>query len=269
MASNSVKKYNFLGTEIECITYGDLFEAINKWISDKDSRSHHVAIINAYCATMAFKNPRVSRIYNSADLVGPDGMPFVYWLRRILKEPCDQFDASSIVINLAKKAKETHYSFYLYGGHPDVVKKMKEKLEELFPYIRIVGYMSPPFRPLTEEEDREICDEINKLKPDIICVGLGTPKQDYWIDEHIMRIKGSVMIPCGAIFDFFGGRIQRAPEIVSKMGVEWLYRLLGRDFKRLCYRYTILNIVFLWNFFLQLTRMRIREPKKIKRPEPA
>ncbi len=260
------KKYNFLGTEIECLTYGDLFESISEWISDKKSRSHHVAIINAYCATMAFINPRVSRIYNSADLVGPDGMPFVYWLRRVVKEPCDQFDASSIVIKLAEKAKEADYSFYLYGGHPDVVKKMKLRLEELYPHINIVGYMSPPFRELTGEEDEAICDKINLLKPDIICVGLGTPKQDYWIDEHIQKIKGAVFIPCGAIFDFFGGRIQRAPNIVSKMGVEWLYRLFSRDFKRLWYRYTVLNIIFLWNFSLQLTRIRVREPKKIKRP---
>ena len=88
MTSNRTdKKYNFLGIEIECLTYNDLFESISEGISNKDSISHHVAIINAYCATMAFKNPRVSKIYNSADLVGSDGMPFVYWLRRVVSEP--------------------------------------------------------------------------------------------------------------------------------------------------------------------------------------
>ena len=128
---------------------------------------------------------------------------------------------------------------------------MKDKLEELYPHINIVGYQSPPFRPLTEMEDQAVCDEINKLKPDIICVGLGTPKQDYWIDDHIHRIKGAVFIPCGAIFDFFGGRVKRAPVIISKLGVEWLYRLFSKDIKRLWYRYTVLNGIFLWNFFLQ------------------
>ena len=71
---------------------------------------------------------------------------------------------------------------------------MKEFLEEKFPNIRIVGYRSPPFRLLTSEEDAAVCDEINRLKPDIICVGLGTPKQDYWIEDHLYKIRGSVFI---------------------------------------------------------------------------
>ena len=240
---------------------------MDKWVENKHGRSHHIAIINAFCATEAFRNPRVAEIYNKADLIGPDGMPFVYWLRRALKLPCDQFDASSIVVNLAEKAKETGYTFYLYGGHPDVVKSMKAKLEELYPHINIVGYLSPPFRPLTDEEDRQICDEINRLKPDIICVGLGTPKQDYWIDDHIHKIRGAVFVPCGAIFDFFGGRVQRAPEIVSKLGIEWLFRLFSKDIKRLWYRYTVLNGIFLWNFFLQFIGRRKFEAVRSVREE--
>ena len=137
------KSYNFIGAQVEALTYQDLFDRVDRWISDKSSRSHHVAIINSNCATVAFQNKRVSDIYNKADLIGPDGMPFVYWLRWKLKMSCNQFDASSIVIKLAEKAKEKHYKFYLYGGHPDVAKKMKKKLKELYPHINIVGYRSP------------------------------------------------------------------------------------------------------------------------------
>jgi N-acetylglucosaminyldiphosphoundecaprenol N-acetyl-beta-D-mannosaminyltransferase len=246
------KTYNFIGTDIEALTYPEFFRYVTHWIANKSDRSHYIAIINAYCATEALQNPRVAGIYNRADLIGPDGKPFVHWLRWALKHPCDQFDASSIVTKLAQKSKETGYSFYLYGGHPDVVEKMKARLEELYPHINIVGYFSPPFRPLTQEEDQKICDKINALKPDIICVGLGTPKQDYWIDEHIHKIKGAVFIPCGAIFDFFGGRIKRAPRVISTLGIEWLFRLFSKDFKRLWYRYTVMNAIFLWNFFLQI-----------------
>ena len=130
-----------------------------------------------------------------------------------------------------------------------------------------MGYYSPPFRPLAQEEDDAICEEINRLKPDILCVGLGTPKQDFWIDEHIEKIKGTVMIPCGAIFDFFGGRVEKAPDWISKLGFEWLYRLFSKDFKRLFYRYTIQNISFLWHFFLQLTGLRVIKPNRLIRPE--
>jgi N-acetylglucosaminyldiphosphoundecaprenol N-acetyl-beta-D-mannosaminyltransferase len=264
---NNLKSFNFIGVNVAAVTYPDLFKMVDCWISNKQARSHYIAIINAYCATEAFQNQRVAAIYNKADLIGPDGMPFVYWLRWALKRPCDQFDASSIVTNLADKAKDTGYSFYLYGGHPDVVVSMKAKLEELYPYINIVGYTSPPFRLLTAEEDRQICDEINRLKPDIICVGLGTPKQDYWIDEHIYKIRGAVFVPCGAIFDFFGGRVKRAPKIVSKLGVEWLFRLFSKDIKRLWYRYTVLNGIFLWNFFLQLAEYRQFNTNRAARKE--
>ena len=244
--------FNFVGIGVEALVYRDLFEKVDRWIQHKTDRSHHVAIINAFCAAMALKDPKLKNIYREADLIGPDGRPFVYWLRFFLKTRCDQFDASSIVMELAKESKQKNYTFYLYGGAPDVVVKMKARLERLYPHIRIVGYHSPPFREMTFEEDRAICDQINRLKPDIVCVGLGTPKQDYWISDHKEKIRGAVFIPCGAIFDFFGGRIKRAPRIVSLLGIEWLYRLFSKDFKRLWYRYTVMNLIFLFNFGLQL-----------------
>ncbi len=254
--NNRINSYNFVGIDIEALVYKDFFNRVDQWLQDKTSRSHHVAIINAFCAAMSLKDDQLNKIYNEADLIGPDGRPFVYWMRFFLKVPCDQFDASSIVIELAGESKEKGYSFYLYGGDPDVVVKMKVRLEQLYPHIKIVGYHSPPFRSLTQEEDRSICAEINRLKPDIICVGLGTPKQDYWIYDHKEKIRGAVFIPCGAIFDFFGGRIKRAPRIVTKSGFEWLYRLFSKDFDRLWYRYTVMNVLFLWNFFLQVTRIK-------------
>ena len=236
MKNKKKKNLNFVGLKVQALTYNNLFDKVDHWITDKTDRSHHVAIINAYCASMSLKDAKLKKIYNDADLIGPDGRPFVYWLRFFLKTACDQFDASSIVMALAKASKEKQYTFYLYGGAPDVVVRMKERLETQYPHIRIVGYYSPPFRALSPSEDQAICQEINRLKPDILCVGLGTPKQDYWIQDHKEKIRGAVFIPCGAIFDFFGGRIKRAPNIVTKSGFEWLYRLLSKDFKRLWYR---------------------------------
>ena len=158
-------------------------------------------------------------------------------------------------MKLAEHAKTRKYTFYLYGGAPDVCVQMKKYLEDRFPHIRIVGHYSPPFRELTKEEDDAIVAKINALKPDIVCVGLGTPKQDYWIDTHIDKIKGSVLIAAGATFDFFGGRIKMAPDYIRKSGFEWVYRLFGKDFKRLWKRYIVMYSVFIWNFMLQKTRL--------------
>lgn len=259
--------YNFIGTELDAITYEEIFEKIDGWIKDKDGRSHHIACINAFCATLATEDERLSRIYSMADIAGPDGIPFVKWIRRSLKKPCDRIAAPDTILELAKHSKKTGYTFYLYGGHPDVVVKMKEFLEGKFPHIQIVGYMSPPFRPLTEEEDEQICAEINALKPDIISVGLGTPKQDYWIDDHLEKIRGSVIIASGATFDFFGGRIKMAPKFIRESGFEWLYRLLSPDFPRLWRRYILYNGKFMWRFFLQLTGIRPQKAQRIKREE--
>lgn len=258
---------NFLGIGIDALTYGDMFDRIDKWLKTKNGRSHHIACINAYCVTLAMKDERLTKIYNGADIVGADGVPFVWWIRKILKEKCDRLAAPDILLQLAQRARKTGYSFYLYGGAPDVVANMKKNLEQTFPYIKIVGSMAPPFRPLTEEEDRKITNEINYLQPDIVCVGLGTPKQDYWIEDHLYKIQGAVLIASGATFDFFGGRVRMAPEFIRKSGFEWLYRLVGKDFRRVWKRYTVMNVLFLWNFAMQLTGLRLRKPERWTRPE--
>ncbi|MEP3855627.1 MAG: WecB/TagA/CpsF family glycosyltransferase [Porticoccus sp.] len=257
--------FNFTGVGIEALTYEDMEHRIDRWISDKSTRSHHIACLNAYCVSLALLNTRLRDIYNRADIAGPDGMPFVRWIRRIMNSRCDRFAAPDIAIHLAERSKDKGYTFYLYGGAPDVLKQMQIYLVSKYPHVRILGAYSPPFRNLTEEEDQVVCNEINRLKPDIILVGLGTPKQDYWIDEHVERLKGSVIVASGATFDFFGGRIKMAPQWIRESGFEWLYRLLSKDFLRLWKRYTYYNLLFLFRFALQLVGVRkyqlVRSPR--------
>ena len=259
-----MEQINFLGVGLNPITYDELFKKIDVWIADKENRSHHIACVNAYNIALSLKNEKLKKIYNAADVVGADGMPFVRWIRRINKMACDRIAAPDTILQLAEHAKKTNYSFYLYGGAPDVCVRMKEYLCDKFPHINIVGHYSPPFRELTEEEDQAIVDEINRLAPDIVCVGLGTPKQDYWIADHLYKIKGSVLIASGATFDFFGGRIKMAPDFIRKSGFEWMYRLLGKDFKRLWKRYTVMYAVFMYNFMLQKTGLVKYELESVK-----
>lgn len=262
---------NFLGVGLDPITYAELFEFVDEWIRDRHRRSAHIAFINAYCATLASRDKRLARIYNGADIVGADGYPFVVWIRRVLRRRTDRIAGPDTLLALAEHSRLTGYTFYFYGGEPGAVESMKAFFEGRFPHIRIVGFRSPPFRPLTESEDAEVCAEINALRPDIICVGLGTPKQDYWIDEHLEEIRGGVMLACGAAFDFFGGRVKMAPELVRRSGFEWLYRLT-HDFRRLWRRYTLMNLEFLAKFALQVSRLSVRHPERWQRPigsEPA
>jgi len=255
---------HFIGVRVDAATFDDLFQRIDRWLADKSTRSHYVACLNAYCASLALDDPRLAAIYDRADLAGADGMPFVHWMRAFVRPHCDRLYGPDIILRLAERAEGRGHTFYLYGGTQQVVTEMRTRLEDRFPRLRIVGWRAPPFRPLTEAEDREVCAELNRLKPDIVLVGLGTPKQDFWIAEHLESVRGAVFIAVGAAFDFLGGRVKAAPRIVQRSGFEWLYRLAGPDFRRLFPRYTVHNARFLWHFALQLAHLQNRS----RRPDP-
>jgi N-acetylglucosaminyldiphosphoundecaprenol N-acetyl-beta-D-mannosaminyltransferase len=170
------------------------------------------------------------------------------------------------MLEVSKRAAEKGYTFFLYGGAEDAPDKMEEFLRERFDGITIVGKYSPPFRALTPEEDDEVCAMINEAKPDFVFVGLGSPKQDMWIYEHLNKIRGSVMVSSGATFDFFSGRIKQAPRWIQRSGFEWLYRLT-QDFRRLWRRYTVYNVKFLVAFTLQRLRLRRYRDERFEIPD--
>lgn len=244
-------KMNMLGINLDCLSYEDMYPLFDRWLADKNSRSHSLALVNVNCCVSALFDKRVRDIYNSVDIVGIDSMPFLMWARTFYYKKTDRFYAPDLMLEVSSKAKEKEYTFFLYGGYPGAADKMEDHLKQQFDGVNIVGKYSPPFRPLTEKEDHEICDMINAVQPDFLWIGLGSPKQDIWIREHRDKIKGSIIVPSGATFDFFSGRIKQAPKIIRDIGFEWLYRLT-QDFRRLWVRYTVYNVIFLALFSLQL-----------------
>ena len=126
---------------------------------------------------------------------------------------------------------------------------MKSVLEKDYPGIQIMGMYSPPFRPLTIEEDRDIVEQINKSNADFIWVGLGAPKQERWMAEHTGKIRG-FMVGVGAGFDYFAGNIRRAPMWMQRHNMEWIYRLMQEP-GRLFGRYLHTNTSFIWNAWLR------------------
>lgn len=132
---------------------------------------------------------------------------------------------------------------YFYGGKEETIQVLSEKLPGEYPSLRIAGMVSPPFRPLTEEEDERELQKMNDAKADIIWIGLGAPKQERYMYEHRGKVNG-VMIGVGAGFDYYAGTIKRAPMWMQKLSLEWLYRLM-QDPKRLFRRYFATNFKFL------------------------
>lgn len=246
-----MKKMNILGINIDCLSFEEMYPIFDQWLADKNSRSHSIALINVYDNVLALLDKKLGMVYRKADLRGIDGTPFLIWARLFYYKKSDRFYAPDLMLEVSSKAKEKGYTFYLYGGHPGSVDAIEQYLCERYEGVQIVGKYTPPFRPLTEDEDQALCNTINQLKPDFVWVGLGTPKQDFWIHEHREKIKGSIMVASGATFDFFSGCIRQAPKWIRSSGFEWLYRLT-QDFRRLWVRYTLYNLIFIGAFTLQL-----------------
>jgi N-acetylglucosaminyldiphosphoundecaprenol N-acetyl-beta-D-mannosaminyltransferase len=245
---------NILGINMRCMPYEEMFQVFDDWLSDKSSRSHSLAVINVHICVSALLNKTLRDIYNTTDLTGIDSMPFLIWARAFYNRESDRFYAPDLMVEVSKKAKQKGYTFFLYGGYADAPEKIEEYLMQQYDGIKVVGKYSPPFRELSQEEDEAVCNMINAAQPDFLWIGLGSPKQDVWIYQHLDKINGCIMMPSGATFDFFSGRIKQAPKWIRDLGVEWLFRLT-QDFRRLWMRYTIYNIIFIIVFTLQQLRI--------------
>ncbi len=150
----------------------------------------------------------------------------------------------SYMEEILKMSVERGWSHFFYGSTEETLEKMRKKLFDTYPGLNIAGMYSPPFRPLTEEEDRLIVERINELQPDFVWICLGAPKQENWMADHQGRVNG-FMVGVGAAFDYVTGNIIRAPEWMQKRNLEWVYRLIQEP-KRLFMKYWHTNTRFIW-----------------------
>jgi N-acetylglucosaminyldiphosphoundecaprenol N-acetyl-beta-D-mannosaminyltransferase len=177
-------------------------------------------------------------------MVTPDGMPLVWLGKQAGHAHVDRVYGPDLMLAIMEKSQKEGYRHYFYGGADGVPELLKQKLQEKFPTIQVVGTYSPPFRPLSPEEDQQIVEMINETNPDIVWIGLSTPKQERWMSSHVGRISAPVMIGVGAAFDFHAGLKSQAPRFIQRSGFEWLYRLVTEP-KRLWKRYLVNNPLFI------------------------
>lgn len=216
-------------------------EIITRASSDVPTVVH---LCNAYVLALASRDGEYSKVLNRGDLNLPDGKSVAWfgrhlgfdYLRRSVPGP-DLFES---VLSRGRDAGIRHY---LYGSHPEVVERLVDRIEERFSGARIVGAESPPFRPLTEDEEERTAERIRESGADIVWVGLGTPKQDWVVDRLSDRLD-QVFVPVGAAFDFLAGTRARAPLWLRDLGLEWTYRLATEP-RRLLSRYVFGNAKFL------------------------
>ena len=236
------ERVNILGVGISTINMRDALQQMERWIITREQ--NYICVTTVHLLMEAQKDHTLKRIINSAGLITPDGMPLV-WLGKLLGySNMDRVYGPDIMLNFSALAARKGYTSFYYGGMPGVAQKLSEKLTERFPGLEVVGIYSPPFGSLTPEEDEEVINMINKADPDVLWIGLGAPKQDIWMAEHIGRIRAPVIVGVGAAFDFLSGSKRQAPVWIQRSGFEWLFRLLSEP-KRLWKRYLVTNTLFI------------------------
>ena len=234
-------RVNILGVGISAVTMKDALAQISQWI--ESAERHYVSVCNVHTIMECQKDEVMRRAVNGAGMATPDGMPLV-WLNKLQSQvDVSRVYGPDLMLALCGLSVGRGYSHYFYGGAEGVPELLAENLQRQCPGLKVTGAYSPPFRPLTHSEDEQIIERINQAAPDIVWVGLGTPKQDLWMAAHRAQLAASVLIAVGAAFDFHTGRVPQAPNWMQQLGLEWVFRLVQEP-KRLWYRYLVYNPLF-------------------------
>ena len=209
----------------------------------EEIRGEYVCVSNVHTTVMSYRDEAYRKVQNGSVLNLPDGKPLSITQKKMGYAKAERVPGPDLMPRMFALSEEKGYRHYFYGSTQETLDKLVANLKERFPKLQIAGSYSPPFRPLTEEEDRQVIDRINETKPDFIWVGLGAPKQENWMAVHQGKVTG-VMFGVGAGFDFHAGTVKRAPKWMQELCAEWLWRMF-QDPKRLLPRYLDTNFSFL------------------------
>lgn len=253
-----------LGVEVSAINMSRAIDLAARWIATGESA--YICLSGVHGVMEAQSNEEFRRVLNNALINAPDGMPmsWVGWLQG--HKQMDRVYGPDFMAMMCGLSNGKRYRHYLYGGEPGVTQALKDALQKRFPELQIVGTYTPPFRPLAKEEEAALLDDVRKAKPDIIWVGLSTPKQECFMAEYVDRLHVPLLVGVGAAFDYHIGRLRDAPDWVKRSGMQWLHRLL-QDPKRLWKRYLLNNPAFIWRIALQFLKPRSRECQRGCQPE--
>ncbi len=252
-AAAAERAARILGMRIDCTSYSDACDRIVEWARGKRGRT--VCAANVHMVMEGYDNPAFRRVVNSADLVTADGMPLVWGLRRLGFPGAARVYGPDLTLAVFGAAERERLPVAFYGGSPAALAGLQDRMARHWPGIRVVCAISPPFRALTADEDRQYCEELRRSGARLIFVGLGCPKQERWMHERRDQI-GAVLLGVGAAFDFLTGAKPQAPRWMMRSGLEWLFRLVSEP-ARLWRRYLILNPRFVALFAMQLLLGRV------------
>ena len=253
MSTTLFPRVNVLGVGVHAI---NMQEAVTFLLeSVRQRRKGYVCVTGVHGIMEAQQNCRFRQTLNDSLLTTPDGMPTVWVGKARGHKTMDRVFGPELMLNLCRESCARGLTHFLYGGAPGVAETLKNSLEAKCPGIRVIGTYTPPFRPLSIQEHLDLVQQVNELKPDIIWVGLSTPKQERFMAEYISKFDCSLMLGVGAAFDLHTGRMTDSPDWVKRSGLQWAHRLMQEP-RRLWKRYLINNPKFLYAITAQLLGLR-------------
>ena len=237
-----------LGAHIDALSWDDTVFRLMQWAKARASR--YVTICNVHVVVSASRDPIYQDVINASDMATPDGAPVAWMLRKMGFRQQQRISGPDLMWTLCERCAQTGVPVYFYGSTESTLAGLGERLLKAFPTLLIGGLESPPFRPLSVEEDAATVERISASEAGFVFVGLGCPKQELWMAAHRGRVN-AVMVGVGAAFDFHAGNVARAPEWMRNNGLEWLHRLLSEP-RRLWRRYLVTNTLFIFGVVKQL-----------------
>ena len=236
---------------LDVVDFEGALDAIDRRVRAKNGGT--VFTPNVDHVVMAEHDERFRTAYAAAALSLVDGTP-VLWASRLLRTPLPaKISGSDLVMPLLRRAAEQGYRVYFLGGAPGVADLAKSKLEASLPGIQIVGTDASRIDVNALGDADEVTERIRRAEPDLVLVALGAPKQEIWSHTRAERLKPAVLIGVGASLDFVAGTQKRAPNWMSKAGLEWLYRL-AQEPRRLAARYLLRDPEFCLILLRQLAQ---------------
>ncbi|MEO1062799.1 MAG: WecB/TagA/CpsF family glycosyltransferase [Actinomycetota bacterium] len=223
-----------LGVRVSATTMDRAVAELGRWV-DAGERSY-VCVTGVHGVMESQDDPDLVEIHNRSGLTTTDGMPLVWAAKYAGVEPVERVYGPDLMLAVLERSVDEGWGHFLYGGGDGVAETLADELRSRFPGVRIVGTHTPPFRPLTAEEEDAVVAEIDGSGADFVWVGLSTPKQERWMAAMRPRLSAAGLLGVGAAFDMHSGTVRQAPRWMQRSGLEWLFRLIVEP-RRLWRRY--------------------------------
>ena len=234
VSSSAIPRVDVLGVQVSATSLGRAVDEIGTWI--EDHRREYVCVTGVHGVMECQDDAELRAIHNASGLTTTDGMPLVWASRRAGIDDVTRVYGPDLMLEVCEQVVAKNWTSFFYGGAPGVPEQLAARLGQRFPGLRVVGTYSPPFRPLSPEEGDAVVSMINDCRPDLVWVGLSTPKQERWMAEFRDRLEAPVLLGVGAAFDIHAGLLRQAPPWLQERGLEWAYRLAVEP-RRLWRRY--------------------------------